>query len=100
MRCGAALSIPPELSVMVVRCTYCGTEQPVPDLIERQRAWQQQQFQAQHQQQMMAHMQQAQQSGRSMQKMIFLFVALVLVGSLLFTAAMMAKSFGFMLSDP
>jgi len=37
-RCGAALALPADLTVTVVTCRYCGTQQPVPDLEERRRA--------------------------------------------------------------
>ena len=93
-RCGASVPVPADLSVLSMRCTYCGNEQPVPNFVERQRAAQQHQFQAQQQQQIMAHMQSAQQAGRSMQKMIFLFVGVILLVSLGFTAFTMARSMG------
>ncbi|MFO0756749.1 MAG: hypothetical protein U0359_09670 [Byssovorax sp.] len=34
-RCGAALPLPEELSITVITCRYCGTQQPVPDLAVR-----------------------------------------------------------------
>jgi hypothetical protein len=36
--CGATVALPPDLSVLTLRCHYCGTEQPVPDLDARRRA--------------------------------------------------------------
>ena len=37
-KCGASLPLPTELSVIVVRCQYCATDQAVPELEARQRA--------------------------------------------------------------
>jgi hypothetical protein len=93
-RCGAAIVVPPELHILTMRCQYCGAEQPVPNAIERQRALQQQQHQAQMQAQIMSHVSQAQSGARSMQRMIFIFVGVILLLSFGFTALMMAKSFG------
>ena len=37
-RCGAAMPVPADLSVVVLPCHYCGAQQPVPDLEARRHA--------------------------------------------------------------
>jgi hypothetical protein len=93
-RCGAQIVVPPEMHVLSMRCSYCGLEQPVPNAIERQRALAQHQHQQQVQQNVMNQITDAQKSAKSMQKMIMIFVGVILLLSFGFTALMMAKGFG------
>lgn len=37
-RCGAAMPVPDDISVVVLTCRYCGAQQPAPDLVARRRA--------------------------------------------------------------
>jgi DNA-directed RNA polymerase subunit M/transcription elongation factor TFIIS len=37
-RCGAAMPVPDDISVVVLTCRYCGAQQPAPDLEARRRA--------------------------------------------------------------
>ena len=37
-RCGAAMPVPNDISVVVLTCHYCGAQQPAPDLEARRRA--------------------------------------------------------------
>ncbi len=86
-QCGAAIHVPADLSVLQMRCQYCGYTQPVPDFVARQQALQQQQMQ----QRIVADVQ---STGKNMSRMIMLFVAATLVLSLGFTAIMMLRGFG------
>jgi hypothetical protein len=86
-QCGAAMHVPADLSVLQMRCQYCGYTQPVPDFVARQHVLQQQQMQKQIADGI-------QSTGKSMTRMITIFVAATLVLSLGFTALMMLRSFG------
>jgi hypothetical protein len=93
-QCGAAVNIPADLGVLQMRCGYCGYSQPVPDFVERQRALQQQQFQAATQRSVLESVQSAQKMGSNISKIVTIFVAAILVVTLGFTALTMMNSFG------
>jgi hypothetical protein len=93
-QCGAAVNIPADLSVVQMRCSYCGYSQPVPDFVERQRALQQQQFQAATQRSVLKSVQSAQKMGSNISKIVTIFVVLTLIVTLGFTAFMMMNAFG------
>jgi hypothetical protein len=93
-QCGAAVNIPADLSVVQMRCSYCGYSQPVPDFVERQRALQQQQFQAATQRSVLESVQSAQKMGSNISKIVTIFVVLTLIVTLGFTAFMMTNAFG------
>jgi len=93
-QCGAAVNIPADLSVLQMRCSYCGYSQPVPDFVQRQSALQQQQFQAAAQRSVLEGVQSAQKMGSNISKIVTIFVAAILVITLGFTALTMMNAFG------
>ena len=81
-RCGAHVPVSPELHVLMLRCQYCGLDQPVPDAVARQHALQQQM----HSAQIMGHVQQSMKAGMNMSRyimigtMVFVLFIFVIVG--------------------
>ncbi len=92
-QCGAATTVPADLTIVQMVCPYCGFSQPVPDFVERQRALQQQQFQAATQASILASVQSAQNMGSNITKIVMIFVAVILVLVLGFVAFTMYSSF-------
>lgn len=92
-QCGAATTVPADLSVLQMVCPYCRFSQPVPDFVERQRALQQQQFQAATQASVLATVQSAQKMGTNITRIVMIFVVLILLLTFGIVAFTMFRSF-------
>jgi hypothetical protein len=71
-RCGGSIAVPTAIEAVVMKCQYCGFEQPVPDLVQRQKALENQRGKRALQQQIQGNV-------RATNKMVFVFVGLVLL---------------------
>jgi hypothetical protein len=79
LRCGASVPVPPELEAVVMRCPYCQHDQPVPDLVTRQRALQARRQGEAASQAAALHVRSIQKTTSGIMTMVFIFVALILV---------------------
>jgi hypothetical protein len=73
-RCGATVPVPTALETLVMRCNYCGNEQPVPDMVERHKMIDQRRREQERHALQQEHTKQVQGQVKNVNRVIFAIV--------------------------